>query len=70
MVQKGECRPIGNDKYMSLKKESIRIASQPTKIVQKIDRAVNNFKPINAHRSEVLYLGKNFVAVSKYMLYF
>lgn len=55
---------------MSLKKESIRIASQPTKIVQKIDRAVNNFKPINAHRSEVLYPGKNFIAISKHMLYF
>ena len=53
VVQKGECRPIGNAHYMMLKKESIRIASQPTKIVQKIDRAVNNFKPINAHRSEV-----------------
>lgn len=53
VVQKGECRPIGDAHYMMLKKESIRIASQPTKVVQKIDRAVNNFKPINAHRSEV-----------------
>ncbi|KAI2798587.1 General transcription factor IIF subunit 2 [Blomia tropicalis] len=52
VVQKGECQPIANAHYMKLKRESIRIASQPTKVVQKIDRAVNNFKPINAHRSE------------------
>ena len=53
VVQKGECRPIANTHYMSLKRESIRKASQPSKVVQKIDRAVNNFKPINVHKSEV-----------------
>ena len=53
VVQKGECRPIGDAHYMNLKKETIRRASQPTKIVQKLDRAINNFKPINVHRSEV-----------------
>lgn len=53
VVQKGECRPIGDANYMKLKKESIRIASQPTKVVQKLDRAINNFKPINAHRIDV-----------------
>ncbi|OTF84143.1 general transcription factor IIF subunit 2-like protein, partial [Euroglyphus maynei] len=53
VVQKGECRPIGDAHYMNLKKETIRRASQPTKIVQKLDRAINNFKPINIHRSEV-----------------
>lgn len=47
VVQKGECRPIGNEIYMRLKKETIKMASQPTKVVQKIDRAINNFKPIN-----------------------
>jgi len=53
IAQKGECRPIGDANYMKLKKESIRIASQPTKTVQKIDRAVNNFKPVAIHRSEI-----------------
>ncbi|XP_027201486.1 general transcription factor IIF subunit 2-like [Dermatophagoides pteronyssinus] len=53
VVQKGECRPIGDAHYMNLKKETIRRASQPTKIVQKLDRAINNFKPINVHRSEL-----------------
>lgn len=53
VVQKGECRPIANTHYMSLKRESIRKASQPSKVVQKIDRAVNNFKPINVHKSEI-----------------
>lgn len=52
-MQKGECRPIANTHYMSLKRESIRKASQPSKVVQKIDRAVNNFKPINVHKSEI-----------------
>ncbi|XP_046909039.2 general transcription factor IIF subunit 2 [Dermatophagoides farinae] len=53
VVQKGECRPIGDAHYMNLKKETIRRASQPTKIVQKLDRAINNFKPITFHRSEL-----------------
>ncbi|CAG2109632.1 unnamed protein product [Medioppia subpectinata] len=55
VVQKGECRPIGNDNYMNLKKETIRKASQPARTVQQLDRAVINYKPISAHKSDVIH---------------
>jgi len=53
VVQKGECRPIGNANYMTLKKETIKQASQPTRVVQQLDKAVVNYKPIAAHKSDI-----------------
>jgi len=53
VVQKGECRPIGNDNYMSLKKQSIRQSAQPTRVVQQLDKAVVNYKPVSAHKSDI-----------------
>jgi len=58
VVQKGECRPIGNDNYMNLKKETIRQASQPTRTVQQLEKAVVNYKPIAAHKSELDFESK------------
>lgn len=53
MVQKGECRPKADANYMSLKRQSIMRASQPTRQVQQLDKAVVNYKPVAVHRNEV-----------------
>ena len=42
VVQKGECRPIADSRYMDLKKQRIVEARQPTRLVQQLDRAVVN----------------------------
>lgn len=63
VLQKGECRPKGDAHYMNLKKESIKMASQPTKVVQKIERAINNFKPINAQRTEVFFIDEKAIGI-------
>jgi len=38
---------------MTLKMETIKQASQPTRIVQQLDKAVVNYKPIAAHKIDV-----------------
>ena len=42
VVQKGECRPIADARYMDLKKQRIVEARQPTRLVQQLDKAVVN----------------------------
>jgi len=51
--QKAECRPLGDSSYMKLKAESIRKARQPTRVVQQLDKAVVNYKPVSAHRVDI-----------------
>lgn len=58
VVQKGECRPMGNDQYMKLKMQSIVQASRPTRLVQQLDKAVVAFKPVSAHRAEIEFDAK------------
>lgn len=53
MVQKGECRPKADANYMSLKRQSIMRAAQPTRQVQQLDKAVVNYKPVSMHKNEV-----------------
>jgi len=53
VVQKGECRPIANTRYMDLKKESIRKASVPLRSVMTLDKAVVAYKPVSVHRQDV-----------------
>ncbi|RWR98953.1 transcription initiation factor IIF: small subunit-like protein [Dinothrombium tinctorium] len=53
VVQKGECRPMGDNKYMALKKKTIVAARQPTKQVLQLDKAVVNYKPIAAHKADI-----------------
>ncbi|RWS24700.1 transcription initiation factor IIF: small subunit-like protein [Leptotrombidium deliense] len=54
VVQKGECRPMmGDNQYMKLKMKSIVDARQPTRLVQKLDKAVVNYKPIAAHKADI-----------------
>ncbi|CAI6344852.1 unnamed protein product [Macrosiphum euphorbiae] len=53
--QKLECRPIGDQVYMDLKKQAIRKAHIPTRQVQKLDKVVQNFKPISDHKHNIEY---------------
>ncbi|VVC44684.1 Transcription initiation factor IIF, beta subunit,Transcription Factor IIF, Rap30/Rap74 [Cinara cedri] len=53
--QKLECRPIGDQVYMDLKKHAIRKAQLPTRQVQKLDKVVQNFKPISDHKHNIEY---------------
>jgi len=56
VVQKGECRPIGNDvSYMQLKRQKILEASVPKRQVVALERVVQNYKPISKHVFEVEY---------------
>ena len=51
-MQKGECRPKADANYMNLKRQSIVRASQPTRQVQQLDKAVVNYKPVSVHKNE------------------
>ncbi|XP_050422659.1 general transcription factor IIF subunit 2 [Adelges cooleyi] len=53
--QKLECRPIGDQVYMDLKKTAIKKAHIPTRQVQKLDKVVQNFKPISDHKHNIEY---------------
>ncbi|XP_076362958.1 transcription factor TFIIFbeta isoform X2 [Tachypleus tridentatus] len=53
VVQKGECRPIVNEKYMQLKRQSILQASQPQRSVKQIAKIVQNFKPVSDHKNNI-----------------
>lgn len=50
VVQKGECRPLGDDRYMQLKRQTILKASQPVRQVKQLDRIVQNYKPVADHK--------------------
>lgn len=41
--------------YMDLKKQAIRKASIPVRQVQKLDKVVQNFKPISDHKHNIEY---------------
>ncbi len=49
VVQRAECRPISDGAYMSLKREAILRAIEPTRQTQQLDKAVVNFKPVANH---------------------
>lgn len=53
VVQKGECRPKGDDRYMQLKRATILQASQPTRLVKQLDKVVQNYKPISDHKNNI-----------------
>jgi len=56
VVQKGECRPSGEDKdYMRLKRQKIIEESQPKRTVVALDRVVQSYKPISKHVHDVEY---------------
>ncbi|XP_065335381.1 general transcription factor IIF subunit 2 isoform X2 [Cloeon dipterum] len=55
IVQKLECRPQANSKYMSLKLEAIRKAAIPKRVVKQLDRIVQNYKPVSDHKHNIEY---------------
>ena len=59
VVQKGEFRPIADSLYMDLKKHRIIEARQPSRLVQKLSKAVVNYKPIVTQRAETETKRKN-----------
>lgn len=53
IVQKMDCRPVVDNFYMKLKSESIKKASVPERRVVRLDRIVQNFKPVSDHKHNV-----------------
>lgn len=56
VVERLECRPVGSDSYMLMKRKQIELAHKPTKVTQQIkDRPVNAYKPIARHKELAAY---------------
>ncbi|CAL1299631.1 unnamed protein product [Larinioides sclopetarius] len=55
VLQKGECRPLADKRYMNLKRDMILKASQPERQVKQLSKAVNSFKPISDHKHNIEY---------------
>jgi len=55
VMQQAECRPISNNVYMSLKRESIMRAIEPAKKTLHLDRPVNTYKPVANHMANKIY---------------
>eukprot|EP00096_Caligus_rogercresseyi_P007587 TRINITY_DN2551_c0_g1_i1.p1 TRINITY_DN2551_c0_g1~~TRINITY_DN2551_c0_g1_i1.p1 ORF type:complete len:286 (+),score=137.90 TRINITY_DN2551_c0_g1_i1:31-858(+) len=53
VVKKAECRPISDKTYMSVKREAIIKAIEPTRQTVQLDRAVNHYKPISNHAANI-----------------
>jgi transcription initiation factor TFIIF subunit beta len=53
VLQKGECRPIGGELYMGLKRQAFEKAQEPKRQVIALDRAVNSFKPVSVHIADL-----------------
>lgn len=53
VCQKGECRPLADQRYMQLKRQAILKASQPEKQVKQLKRVVQNYKPVSDHRHNI-----------------
>ncbi|GFT32445.1 general transcription factor IIF subunit 2 [Nephila pilipes] len=55
VLQKGECRPLADKRYMDLKRDMILKASQPERQVKQLSKAVTSFKPISDHKHNIEY---------------
>lgn len=55
IVEKLECRPYADKTYMTMKANSIRIASIPKRRVEQLDSVVTTFKPISDHKHNIEY---------------
>ncbi|XP_074605071.1 transcription factor TFIIFbeta [Brevipalpus obovatus] len=53
VVQKGECRPIGDSNYMKLKAKQMKEARKPQRVIQKLDVTPIAFKPKSNHKTEM-----------------
>lgn len=55
VLQKGECRPLADQHYMNLKRESILKASQPERKAIQLMKVVTNYKPVSDHKHNIEY---------------
>lgn len=53
--EKLEYRPYADDLYMKLKLESIIKASEPTRKVKRLEKIVQNYKPVSDHKHNIEY---------------
>ncbi|UYV80411.1 GTF2F2 [Cordylochernes scorpioides] len=53
--QKGECRPIVDDNYMSMTKRKILKASEPQRIAKQLNTVVQSYKPVSDHKHNIEY---------------
>lgn len=65
IVQKLECRPVADEAYLSLKREAIRRAAEPARTIVKLDRIVQNYKPVSDHKHNIEYREKKKVEGKK-----
>lgn len=70
IVEKLECTPYADSLYMSMKAKSIKMASQPKRRVEQLDKVVTNYKPISDHKHNVSFLYKSFKILNFYKIYF
>jgi len=50
IVQRLECRPQADEKYMKMKLESIKKAHIPARTVKQLDKVVQTYKPVSNHK--------------------
>jgi len=53
VAQKADCRPISNNVYMDLKKQSILQAIEPTRKAKALKNPVNTYKPVANHAANL-----------------
>ncbi|XP_015781611.1 general transcription factor IIF subunit 2 [Tetranychus urticae] len=54
VVQKGECRPTGDNNYMRLKAKQMEKANKPQRTVLKLDQTPISYLPVSHHKVEVM----------------
>ncbi|XP_023329424.1 general transcription factor IIF subunit 2 [Eurytemora carolleeae] len=55
VVQRAECGPIQNKSYMNIKREAIIKAGEPRRKVMKLEKHVQNFRPVANHIANIQY---------------
>lgn len=58
VIQRAECRPIGDANYMKLKRSHLEMSNKPHREVVQLKRAVVNYKPRAVHDNEKAYIEK------------
>ncbi|KAI0217027.1 General transcription factor IIF subunit 2 [Lamellibrachia satsuma] len=58
VIQRAECRPLGDPIYMKLKRTQIEQSNRPQKEVKQLKNAVLNYKPVSVHTVNKAYEDK------------
>ncbi|XP_013401289.1 general transcription factor IIF subunit 2 [Lingula anatina] len=58
VMHRAECRPLGDDNYMKLKRIHVEQQNKPQRQVQQLDKIVLNYKPKSDHQFNKDYLAK------------